>query len=70
MELKGRVVEDFETHMGLEERWTSSHPEYVQVQSRIVNALYHKAVNDVERLVVMRLLELTKLQMSGLGELR
>jgi len=69
MELKGRVVEDFETRMGLEERWTSSHPEYVRAQSRIVNALYHKAVDDVERLVVMRLLELTKLQMSSLGEL-
>ncbi|KAG1848700.1 hypothetical protein DFJ58DRAFT_618424, partial [Suillus subalutaceus] len=26
-----------------------------------------KAVDDVEHLVVMRLLELTKLQMSGLG---
>jgi hypothetical protein len=70
MELKAQVVEDFETRMGLEERWTTTHPERVQAQSYISNALYHRAVDDVERLVVMRLLELTKLQMSGLGKLR
>jgi len=70
MELKVQVVEDFEIRMGLEERWTTTHPKRIQAQSRISNALYHKAVDDVERLVVMRLLELTKLQMSGLGKLR
>ncbi|KAG1870566.1 hypothetical protein C8R48DRAFT_548618, partial [Suillus tomentosus] len=53
--------------MGIEERWTMTHPERVKAQSRIANVQYHKAVDDVEHLVVMRLLELTKLQMSGLG---
>ncbi|KAG2365365.1 hypothetical protein BDR07DRAFT_1246041, partial [Suillus spraguei] len=38
-----------------------------KAQSRITHWLYHKAVSDVERLVVMRLLELTKMQMNGLG---
>ncbi|KAG1738872.1 uncharacterized protein EDB91DRAFT_1237655 [Suillus paluster] len=52
--------------MGIEERWMTTHPERVRVQSRIANVQYHKAVDDVERLVVMRLLELMKLQMSGL----
>ncbi|KAG1854028.1 hypothetical protein F4604DRAFT_1883367 [Suillus subluteus] len=67
MELKGQVVDDFEIRMGIEERWMTTHPERVRAQSRIANVQYHKALNDVERLVVMRLLELTKLQMSGLG---
>ncbi|KAG1799393.1 uncharacterized protein HD556DRAFT_1430664 [Suillus plorans] len=53
--------------MALDARWGPDHPERVKTQSRITNHLYHKAVNDVEQLVVMRLLELTKLQISGLG---
>ncbi|KAG1900852.1 uncharacterized protein F5891DRAFT_1188350 [Suillus fuscotomentosus] len=56
MEMKSQVVDDFETRMGIEERWTMTHPER-----------YHKAVDDVERLVVMWLRELMKLQMSSLG---
>lgn len=69
MELKGQVVDDFETHMGIEERWTTTHPECVRAQSHIANVQYHKAVDDVECLVVMQLLELMKLQMSGLGKI-
>lgn len=69
MELKGQVVDDFEIRMGIEERWMMTHPEHVRAQSCIANMQYHKALNDVERLVVMRLLELTKLQMSSLGKL-
>ncbi|KAG1887333.1 hypothetical protein F4604DRAFT_1877759 [Suillus subluteus] len=67
MELKGQVVDDFEIRMGIEERWMTTHPERVRAQSRIANVQYHKALDDVERLVVMQLLELTKLQMSSLG---
>ncbi|KAG2096124.1 uncharacterized protein F5147DRAFT_584242 [Suillus discolor] len=53
--------------MALDLRWGPDHPEQIKAQSRITNRLFHKAVDDVERLVIMRLLELTKLQMSGLG---
>ncbi|KAG1872019.1 hypothetical protein C8R48DRAFT_760270 [Suillus tomentosus] len=67
MEMKSQVVDDFETRMGIEERWMMTHPECVKAQSHIANVQYHKAVDDVECLVVMRLLELTKLQMSSLG---
>ncbi|KAG1822758.1 uncharacterized protein BJ212DRAFT_1263056 [Suillus subaureus] len=68
MELKGQVVDDFETHLGIKERWMPTHPECVRVQSYIVNVQYHKAVDDVECLIIMHLLELMKLQMSGLGK--
>ncbi|KAG1811564.1 hypothetical protein EV424DRAFT_1327648 [Suillus variegatus] len=53
--------------MGIDEHWGPNHPERIQAQSRITHRLFFKAVDDVERLVVMRLLELTKLQMNGLG---
>ncbi|KAG0692355.1 hypothetical protein DFH29DRAFT_764479, partial [Suillus ampliporus] len=65
MEMKAQVVEDFEACIGVEERWSLTHTERIKAQSLIANAQYHKAVDDVEHLVVMRLLELTKLQMSG-----
>ncbi|KAG1814850.1 hypothetical protein EV424DRAFT_1348702 [Suillus variegatus] len=67
MEMKAQVVEDFEARIGVEEQWSLTHTEDIRAQSLIANAQYHKAVDDVERLVVMQLLELTKLQMSGLG---
>ncbi|KAG1750032.1 uncharacterized protein EDB91DRAFT_1235444 [Suillus paluster] len=47
------TVEAFENQMGLTEHWSPIDPRC--------------AADDVERLVVMRLLELTKLQMSRLG---
>ncbi|KAG1876005.1 hypothetical protein C8R48DRAFT_745598 [Suillus tomentosus] len=50
--------------MALSSRWDVNHPECIK---RITHHLFHKAVDDIEHLVVMRLLELTKLQMSGLG---
>ncbi|KAG2051489.1 hypothetical protein BDR06DRAFT_983575 [Suillus hirtellus] len=64
---KQEVVEDFEHQMGIDERWGPNHPERIQAQSHITHRLFFKAVDDVERLIVMRLLELTKLQMNGLG---
>ncbi|KAG1746564.1 uncharacterized protein EDB91DRAFT_1245759 [Suillus paluster] len=67
MEMKAQVVKDFEARIGVEEWWSLTHVERIRAQSLIANAQYHKAVDDVECLVVMRLLELTKLQMSGLA---
>ncbi|KAG1832628.1 hypothetical protein DFJ58DRAFT_870250 [Suillus subalutaceus] len=72
---KLEVVMDYERQMSLDMQWGGDHPERLKAQSRITHhfaitlshRLYHKAVDDVKRLVVMRLLELTKLQMSGLG---
>ncbi|KAG2048996.1 hypothetical protein BDR06DRAFT_864650, partial [Suillus hirtellus] len=53
--------------MGIEQRWGPDHPEHIKVQSHIMHHLFFKAFDDIERLVVMRLLELTKLQMNGLS---
>ncbi|KIK33659.1 hypothetical protein CY34DRAFT_110569 [Suillus luteus UH-Slu-Lm8-n1] len=64
---KLEIVTHYEHQMALDSRWGPDHPEWMKAQSRITNWLFHKAVDDVERLVVMHLLELTKLQMSGIG---
>jgi hypothetical protein len=68
LDQKLEIVEDYEHQMALETRWHPEHPERLKAQSRITHWLYHKAVSDVECLVVMRLLELMKMQMNGLGK--
>ncbi|KAG1871679.1 hypothetical protein F4604DRAFT_1926059 [Suillus subluteus] len=67
---KQEVVEDFECQMEINKRWGPDHPERIQAQSCITHHLFFKAVDDVERLVVMQLLELTKLQMNGLASMQ
>jgi len=46
----------------------ADHSEHVRLQERLGHQQFFKAAEDVEKLVVMCLLELTKLQMSGLGK--
>ncbi|KAG1870303.1 hypothetical protein F4604DRAFT_1881244 [Suillus subluteus] len=67
LSMKMDAVEAVENQMGLTEHWSPTDPRRVAAQSRITHCSFHKAADDVERLVVMWLLELTKLQMSGLG---
>ncbi|KIY47079.1 hypothetical protein FISHEDRAFT_46032 [Fistulina hepatica ATCC 64428] len=55
--------------MGLPARWTTDTPEYVEGLKDQRERRFRQAVDEVERLVVQRLLELTKLNMSGVGEL-
>ncbi|KAG1808894.1 uncharacterized protein BJ212DRAFT_1448891 [Suillus subaureus] len=64
---KLEIVTYYEHQMVLDSRWGPDHPKQMKTQSCITNQLFHKAVDDIEHLVVMHLLELTKLQMSGLG---
>ncbi|KAG0706302.1 hypothetical protein DFH29DRAFT_988065 [Suillus ampliporus] len=67
VDYKLEIVEDYEWQMALETHWHPDHPERLKAQSRIMHWLYHKAVSDVEHFVVMRLLELMKMQMNGIG---
>ncbi|KIY48693.1 hypothetical protein FISHEDRAFT_73383 [Fistulina hepatica ATCC 64428] len=53
--------------MGLPARWTTDAPEYVEGLKDQRKRRFRQAVDEVERLVVQRLLELTKLNMSGVG---
>ncbi|KIJ39952.1 hypothetical protein M422DRAFT_127352, partial [Sphaerobolus stellatus SS14] len=51
------------------ERWSKMHPKRLEVVQALNLKDYHAALDHLERLVVQRLFELTKLNMSGTGTL-
>ncbi|TFY51701.1 hypothetical protein EVJ58_g10428, partial [Rhodofomes roseus] len=57
----------FEDELELEHRWVTGSPEYAQAEEDLAMRNYHLAVDNLERLIVQRLFELTKLGMSGVG---
>ncbi|KAJ7101522.1 hypothetical protein B0H15DRAFT_769413 [Mycena belliarum] len=57
----------FEEEHGIEERWTTDSPQYQEALVVTTERRYQAALAEVERLVVQRLLELTKLNMSGVA---
>ena len=60
-------LEVMEDEFGIE-RWTKECEEYKSAMTLINERRYRKALDNLERLMVQRLFELTKLGMSGLGE--
>jgi hypothetical protein len=68
--LEAEAVEEevatFEDEHGIEERWMVESKEYNDAQEHLSVQAYREALTSLETLVVQRLLELTKLQMSGL----
>lgn len=61
------AVNDLEAKLDIEERWTPQHPKYQDTLSFMRNRDYHRALEQVQRLVVQRLLELSKANMTGMG---
>jgi hypothetical protein len=53
--------------IGIERRWTPGSPEYQAALTLVHERKYRRALDKLERLVVQRLFELTKLGMSGVG---
>jgi hypothetical protein len=60
-------VESLENSLNIEERWTEASPEYKTFFQENVLTSYERALDDLERLVVMRLFELAKMGTSGTG---
>ena len=56
-----------EHQLGLECRWEIGGNEYHQFKEEAMLLKYRVALNELERLVVMRLFELSKLRLSGTG---
>ena len=56
-----------ESSLDIVERWTLSSDEYKLVKVEANHRAYRRALDDLERLVVQRLLELTKLNIAGTG---
>jgi hypothetical protein len=61
------LVCSIESNLSIEERWTSSSPEYIKFHEETVLTNYRAALDELERLVVMRLFELAKISVSGTG---
>ncbi|KAJ7906661.1 hypothetical protein B0H13DRAFT_1465555, partial [Mycena leptocephala] len=60
-------VQEIEEKMGIEDRWTRESQEYKEAAELVATRRYRGAVNKLEELVVKRLFELTKMNMSGTG---
>lgn len=56
-----------EIQLGIEERWEIGGDAYNQYEQEASQRQYRTALDDLERLVVMRLFELSKLSLSGTG---
>ncbi len=61
------LVCEFENSYGIEERWTPETQSYKDAQVLLSERRYRRALDELERLVVQRLFEMTKLGMSGVG---
>lgn len=59
-----------EIQLAMEVRWEIGGPEYNQFKMEARLGKYCTALNELERLVVMRLFELSKVSLSGTGELQ
>ncbi|KAJ6463583.1 hypothetical protein DFH09DRAFT_1254717 [Mycena vulgaris] len=57
----------YEEANNIEARWTPASQSYVDALVMMTERRYRVAVDDLERLVVQRLFEMTKLGMSGVG---
>jgi hypothetical protein len=58
----------YEEQHGIANRWGESSQEYKDALKLLTEREYRRAVDNLERLVVQRLLELTKLGMNGVGK--
>ncbi|KAF7358843.1 hypothetical protein MSAN_01224200 [Mycena sanguinolenta] len=61
------VVQDLESKLGIKKRWTAATPEWISAMKSIKEFRYHEALDSVERIIVERLLEMTKIHQSGTG---
>ena len=58
----------YEEEHSIETRWLPDSDSYKATQTLLVERSYRRAVDNLERLVVQRLFELTKLGMNGVGK--
>ncbi|KAF8166947.1 hypothetical protein K438DRAFT_2064966 [Mycena galopus ATCC 62051] len=61
------TVQTTEHRLSIEVRWTTEDPEWIQAAELVTMRRYRRAINMLEGLVVKRILELTKVNQSGLA---
>ena len=64
-----QYVFTLEKQLGIVDRWEPGSSEFQHYQEEAQLQDYHVALDELERLVVQRLFELSKLGMSGTGTL-
>ncbi|KAI0667165.1 hypothetical protein C8Q78DRAFT_932730, partial [Trametes maxima] len=60
-------VADFEVHLGIKNTWRPSDPQYIRVQRYIATRTYQQALVKLQGLVVQRMFELHKMNLSQTG---
>jgi hypothetical protein len=63
-----KQVIDMEVDLGLERRCDPSSPEYLETLGYLSTRTYQRALEELQRLVVQRLFELHKMNISATGE--
>ena len=64
---KNEEVLRYEEEHNIALRWAPTSQEYIDALTVVRERKYRRAIDDLERLVVQRLFEMTKLGMSGVG---
>jgi hypothetical protein len=65
-----KVLEDvirMEVKLDITDRWQPSSPKYMETIKYMANRKYHQALDNLQRLVIQRLFELQKLNLSKTG---
>lgn len=63
-----QAVNDLELKLDVEDTWTPEHPQYQETLRYMRMRRFHRALDTLQRLVVQRLLEMTKANASGMSE--
>ncbi|KAF8168860.1 hypothetical protein K438DRAFT_1615960 [Mycena galopus ATCC 62051] len=61
------TVQTTEHRLSIEVKWTTEDPEWIQAAELVTMRRYRRAIDTLEGLVVKRILELTKVNQSGLA---
>ncbi|KAJ7233544.1 hypothetical protein C8J57DRAFT_1577441 [Mycena rebaudengoi] len=70
MELHGKAllaVQDLELRLEVEVRWVAGSPEWEAVATLVSKRRYQRALDNLQGLIISRMFELTKMNMSGTG---
>jgi hypothetical protein len=67
LERAARAVDDIERLLGIKERWQQGDAEYRKMAEYISNRDFVRVVEELQGLVVSRLMELDKVNLAGSG---
>jgi hypothetical protein len=63
-----RAVQQMEMKMGIASRWVPKSPEWKAAAEKVSKRRYQRCLDNLEALIVARMFELTKVNMSQTGK--